>query len=58
VILDVQRRQRALVMAQAKPRLTIDPGPRYERCVDEALAALRKAADQWVLGHPERPLAA
>jgi hypothetical protein len=42
-------------MAQAKPRLTTDPGPRFERCVDDALAILRKAADQWALGDPEQP---
>ena len=28
---------------------------RYQRCVDEALHVLRKAADQWALGHPEQP---
>ena len=42
-------------MAQAQPNLTSDPGPRFERCVDEAQSILRKAADQWALGHPEQP---
>ena len=35
--------------------LTSDPGPRFERCVEEAQAVLRKAADEWALGHPEQP---
>jgi hypothetical protein len=43
-------------MAQVTSHLTpSDPGPRFERCVDEAHAVLRKAADQWALGHPEQP---
>jgi hypothetical protein len=42
-------------MAQAQPILTSDPGPRFERCVAEAHAILRKAADEWALGHPEQP---
>jgi hypothetical protein len=41
-------------MAQAQPNLTTDPGARFERCVDEAHAILRKAADEWALGHPEQ----
>ena len=36
-------------------RLSSDPGPRYEQCVERARAVLRKAADQWALGHPEQP---
>jgi hypothetical protein len=32
-----------------------DPGPRFERCMDKSLAALRKAADEWALGNPEQP---
>ena len=42
-------------MAQAQPNLTTDPGARFERCVDEAHAILRKAADELALGHPEQP---
>ena len=42
-------------MAQAQSILTSDPGPRFERCVDEAHEILRKAADEWALGHPEQP---
>ena len=42
-------------MAQARPTLSSDPGPRYKRCVDEALVVLRKAADEWALGNPEEP---
>ena len=33
-----------------------DPGPRFQRCVDEAHAILRKAADEWALGNPEQPV--
>ena len=42
-------------MAQYRAILSTDPGPRYERCVDEALIILRKAADEWALGSPEQP---
>ena len=42
-------------MAQVTPLLVSDPGPRFERCVEEANAVLRKAGDQWALGHPEQP---
>jgi hypothetical protein len=42
-------------MAQAKPRLTSDPGPRFERCQAEALQILKRAADEWAEGHPEQP---
>jgi hypothetical protein len=42
-------------MAQATPVYSYDPGPRFERCVDEAHAILRKAADEWALGNPEQP---
>lgn len=42
-------------MAQVRPVLSTDPAPRYERCVDEALVVLRKAADEWALGSPEQP---
>jgi len=42
-------------MAQAQPNYDSDPGSRFERCVNQAHAILRKAADQWALGHPEQP---
>jgi hypothetical protein len=42
-------------MAQARPILVSHPGPRFEKCMDEAHAILRKAADEWALGHPEQP---
>jgi hypothetical protein len=42
-------------MAQCRSTLSSDPGPRYERCKDEALIILRKAADDWALGDPEQP---
>jgi len=35
--------------------LSTDPGARFEQCVEEANAILRKAADEWALGHPEQP---
>jgi len=35
--------------------MSSDPGPRFERCVDESLTILRKAADEWALGNPEQP---
>jgi hypothetical protein len=35
--------------------MSSDPGARFERCVDESLAILRKAADEWALGNPEQP---
>ena len=42
-------------MAQAKPTLSSDPGPRFQACRDAALELLRKAADEWAEGHPEEP---
>ena len=42
-------------MAQVQPKLSSDPGPRFERCVAAAHAILRKAADEWAFGHPEQP---
>ena len=42
-------------MAQFQPIYASDPGPRFQRCFDEAQARLRKAADEWALGHPEQP---
>ena len=29
--------------------------PTYDRCVEQALAELRRAADAWAQGHPEEP---
>jgi hypothetical protein len=43
------------IMAQCRSRLTTDPGPRFEQCVEDALALLHKAADTWAKGHPETP---
>jgi len=42
-------------MAQVRPLYSNDPGPRFKRCCDQAHDLLRKAADQWALGHPEQP---
>jgi hypothetical protein len=42
-------------MAQIKPRLTTDAGPRYEQCQEDALRLLRKSADEWSKGDPESP---
>ena len=42
-------------MAQYRPVYTTDPGPSYDRCLDDALRRLRKAADEWATGHPEQP---
>jgi hypothetical protein len=42
-------------MAQVRPKLTTDPGPRFEACQQSAARLLRKAADEWVKGDPENP---
>ena len=42
-------------MAQFQALYSSDPGPRFDRCRDQAHELLRKAADQWALGHPEEP---
>jgi len=42
-------------MAQSKPRLSSDPGPRFEAATAEALVLLRRAADEWAQGNPEEP---
>ena len=42
-------------MAQAKPRLSTDPGPQFEEATREALETLRHTADQWAEGDPEEP---
>jgi hypothetical protein len=43
-------------MAQVRPILTTDPGPRFNHCQDAAIRLLRKAADQWAQGSPEEPV--
>ena len=45
-------------MAQIKPKLTSDAGPRFEEATREALNALRRAADQWAGGDPGQPATA
>jgi hypothetical protein len=45
-------------MAQSKPRLSSDPGPRFEAATAEALALLQRAADEWAQGNPEEPATA
>ncbi len=40
---------------QYQPLLSSDPGPRFDRCREDALNILRKASDEWALGHPEQP---
>jgi hypothetical protein len=42
-------------MAQVKPRLSSDPGPRFEAATAAALELLRRAADEWAEGSPEEP---
>lgn len=42
-------------MAQFSPLYDGDPGPRFQRCCDDAREILQRAADQWALGHPEQP---
>jgi hypothetical protein len=42
-------------MAQVRPTLTTDPGPRFEECRRSAARLLRKATDEWVKGDPENP---
>jgi hypothetical protein len=42
-------------MAQFRPVLTTDPGPRFDACLYEADRLLRKAADEWAKGNPENP---
>lgn len=42
-------------MAQFQSLNSGDPGPRFDRCRDQAHDLLRKAADQWALGQPEEP---
>jgi hypothetical protein len=32
-----------------------DPGPRYERAVEESYTLLRSSADEWAEGNPEDP---
>lgn len=42
-------------MAQARPTLTTDPGPRYTQCKEEAIKLLDKAAIEWSKGDPSDP---
>jgi hypothetical protein len=42
-------------MAQFRPVYANDPGPRFEQCMDEAQALMRRAADEWAHGDPENP---
>jgi hypothetical protein len=42
-------------MAQVRPILTTDPDPRFEQCRESAVRLLRKAADEWAKGDPEKP---
>jgi hypothetical protein len=42
-------------MAQARGRYTSDPGPRFDRCKDDALRLLTRAADLWAEGDPSDP---
>jgi len=42
-------------MAQIRPNLTTDPGPRFDRCMEDARRLLRTAADNWAQGNPEEP---
>lgn len=41
-------------MAQLKPILSGDPGPHFKKAYAEALETLRRAADEWAKGDPER----
>ena len=42
-------------MAQCKPVLTTDPGPRYRQWKEEALRLLDRAAVAWAEGDPSDP---
>lgn len=42
-------------MAQARPTLTTDPGPRYGQCKEDAMKVLDKAAIEWSKGDPSVP---
>lgn len=42
-------------MAQAKPILTTDPGPRFSQCKEDSIKLLNKAADEWAKGDPLNP---
>jgi hypothetical protein len=42
-------------MAQVRPRLTSDPGPRFRQCKDAALRLLDRAAVGWSKGDPSNP---
>jgi hypothetical protein len=42
-------------MAQVRPLLTTDPGPRFDTCKREAVKLLGKAAVEWSHGDPSAP---
>jgi hypothetical protein len=42
-------------MAQARPILTTDPGPRFTQCKEDAVKLLDKAANEWSKGDPSNP---
>lgn len=42
-------------MAQVRGVYANDPGPRYERALQDAHRLLRRAADEWAKGDPELP---
>jgi hypothetical protein len=42
-------------MAQFRPLLTSDPGPRFEQCKEAALRLLDRAAVGWGEGDPSDP---
>lgn len=42
-------------MAQAKPILTSDPGPRFTQCKEDSIKLLNKAANEWSKGDPLNP---
>ena len=42
-------------MAQARGRYTSDPGPRFDRCKEDAMRLLARAAGEWAEGDPSHP---
>ena len=42
-------------MAQARPRLTSDPGQRFQQCKEDAAKLLDRAAIEWSKGDPSKP---
>jgi hypothetical protein len=51
----IDRNQEGMLMAQARGRYTTDPGPRFDRCKEEATRLLAGAADAWAAGDPADP---